>query len=1398
MNRLFTSLLSAALLCATGAQAQSISKKSAGSTAKNSNPVNALWQAIPIEQAPSKQLLAMRPGRYRVYQLNETPFRFQMFNLSFEATEGEVISLPMADGSFRDFKVWQTPMMDNEMASKYPDIRTFTAYAVSDQRITAKLDFTLFGFHAVIFEQGNTSFIDPYDRLNDGYYIVHYKKDEVRSFNERMRCEVAGDAPVIGKQKMDLPQNQLPKLDLKKGSFPPTATEAKTKSADYHDVAFAPTTNGSSIRTYRIAVSANNFYCQAATGLTTPTIAQCLSTMTTTMNRVNGVYNREFSVQMNFCTNEDQIIWPTATGSTNGTDPFNSINSNASACISQNQTTCDTRIGNSNYDIGHIFTTGAGGLAMLGVVCNNSFKAQGVTGSPMPVGDGYDIDYVAHEVGHEFGSNHTFNNNGDGSCTGNASSANAYEPASGATIMDYAGICSPDNIQPHSDPYFSGSSVVQISNLLATSENVCAAITATSNVPATLATFTQSYNIPYKTPFELTGPTAVPGAADTAITYGWFQWNLGDFGMRLNQTFVYGPIFRSYQPVYTPTRIFPRIDSVLKGNLSNAGVNNAEGEKAPDTTRYLTFRMAARAIMAGYGAIRIPDDSIHLNAYSTGAANGYAGFKVTSQGTTGIVYTGGTSQTITWNVVGTNNPPVSASNVDIYMSTDGGYTWPYTIGTFPNTGSATVTLPNPGTSTTTARIKVKGNGNVFFNINGKNFAVNPGPTTLPITGTFTVCVGSTTTLADATPSGTWTSSNGAIAPIGLTSGVVSGASAGTATITYNAGTGNVIAVVTVNAPPTAGSITGTASVCIGSVTTLAHIVSGGVWLSANPSVATVNTSGEVTGVGAGTALISYTITNGCGSATATRVVTVNAPTSVSPITGTLSVCVGASTTLADITSSGTWSSASTSIATIGATTGIVSGAAAGTAIISYIVTNGFGCVSNATAIVTVSALPSATTIPSGLVSICTGATATLSATTGTGMTYQWQLAGADITGATNSTFATTVAGNYTARITNSIGCTATSPVVTVNVSPGLAVVPFVTLAASPGNVLCSSASTVTFTPAPVNGGTTPVYNWYVNGVLAGSGAPYAYTPANGDVVTVIMTSNAPCATPDTASSAVTMTISPLATPAVSISAAPNDTVCAGNMVTFSPLPVFGGGSPAYTWTRNGTVVSSGLYYSYAPPLGQDTIMVSMISNYTCLATSAAISTPFIVTATPSLVNTLSITASATTITPGQTVTFISSAGYTGTYQWYINGTAVSGATSTSFVTNSLTNGQVVTCRVISGNACVSPNPILSNAITIQVKATGLTDLTNAGNYAVIPNPNKGTFVITGTPAAANEEVNITIVNMLGQTVYNQKAHAANGMIEEHVTLESSMANGMYLVKVTSGNDNAVFRITVDR
>jgi hypothetical protein len=605
---------------------------------------------------------------------------------TFQAATGQsgpaTLDIPMPDGSIRSFRVSESSLLPPQLAARYPSIKALTAVCVDDPTVTAKIDHTVFGFHAMVFDGSTISFVDPASSMNDGYYTAHYKSDEVMTPGITHGC-----------QSISAEARQAAKL---------TAPVERQL-------------NGYTSRKYRLAISCTWQYAQKATGTTSPSKEQVLSKMTTTMNRVNGVYERELAVTMQFVPNEDALIFTSSSGS----DPVSLYNESAGGLMSANQALCDAVIGNANYDIGHAFSTGAGGLSQVGVVCKATLKAQSVTGSENPTGDGFDIDYVAHEIGHEFGSDHTFNNNQSYACGSNAVQASAFEPGSGSTIMAYAGICSPDNIQPHSDDYFHASSLRQMFIYINGPGDACAAHTSTGNLPPGLPSFAATYTIPARTPFTLTAPDAYDSTGGADITYCWEQWNTGDFGRTQAATSVYGPLFRSFPPAQSSKRMFPSEKLMLKGITRNDTVDKASGEKLPEETRYLTFRLTARSQKGQFGCFTMADDTMHIDV----VASGTTGFTVTSQNATGLDYQGYSNQQVTWNVAGSNNAPISAAEVEIYLSPDGGKTWPHLLGTFPNTGSANVTIPNPDSNITAARFMVKAVGNIFFNVNTKDFRV---------------------------------------------------------------------------------------------------------------------------------------------------------------------------------------------------------------------------------------------------------------------------------------------------------------------------------------------------------------------------------------------------------------------------------------------------------------------------------------------------------------------------------------------------------------------------------------------------------------------------------------------------------------------------------------------------
>ena len=407
----------------------------------------------------------------------------------------------------------------------------------------------------------------------------------------------------------------------------------------------------------------------------------------------------------------------------------------------------------------------------------------------------------------------------------------------------------------------------------------------------------------------------------------------------------------------------------------------------------------------------------------------------------------------------------STGVIDLSASTAGTYTVTYTTaGTCPNTATASIT-------------------------------VNALPT---ITGTSTVCVGSTVTLTGSgTPAGStpWASSDASVATI-TSSGVVTGVAAGTTTITYTNDNGcSITETVTVNALPT---ITGTSTVCVGSTVTLtgSGTPAGSTpWASSDASVATITSSGVVTGVAAGTTTITYTNDNGCSI---TETVTVNAlPT----ITGTSTVCVGSTVTL---TGSGTpagstpWASSDASVATI-TSSGVVTGVAAGTTTITY--TNDNGC--SITETVTVNALPTIT----GTSTVCVGSTVTLTGSGTPAGSTPWASSDASVATITSSGVVTGVAaGTTTITYTNDNGCSITETV-TVNALPTIT-----------GTSTVCVGSTVTLTGSGTPAGSTPwassdasvatiTSSGVVTGVAAGT-TTITYTNDNGCSITETVTVNA--------------------------------------------------------------------------------------------------------------------------------------------------------------------------------------------------------------------------------------------------------------------------------------------------
>lgn len=646
------------------------------------------WLPLASNDAPAIGQPVLQPSKYRIYQLQVQQMKSLLASASADASSVVVISLPTPNGGLRDFKVWETPIMAQGLADRYPQIKNYTAVAVDDASVTAKVNFTVFGFDAMVYNGVNTYLVDPYTKSDDRYYFCYYKRDYPLTASNAIVCETPGDKTLAGNEIL---------IDEERAELPSNVPPLQYK------------TNGTSRRKYRLALACTGEYAAAVT-TGTPTKPAVLSAMNTTMTRVNGVFEREMNITMEIIANDDTLIYLDG-----ATDPYS--NGSGSTMLTENQQNIDNVIGTLNYDIGHVFSTGGGGIANLASVCLSSSKARGVTGNTNPVGDPFDIDYVAHEMGHQYGATHTFNS-GSGSCAGsNGVALSAYEPGSATTIMGYAGICAPDNIQSHSDDYFHAKSLDQmytnVTDVL--KGGLCPSLSASGNTPPVVPSIAQTYQVPYLTPFELEAPTVVDADHDS-LFYCWEQYDLGDFKKTFVNTRKFGPIFRSFLPSRSSVRVFPRLDSLLHNTTSYLG------EKLPDTNRTLDFKLTVRDMYNGHGGFNLSDDEVTLNVHNTAGP-----FLVLAPNTAADYWQTGSTVEVKWDVANTDASPISCSNVDIYLSLDGGYTYPITLATgTANDGTEMITVPANAT-TDKARVKVKGAGNVFFDLSNYDFKINVWP-----------------------------------------------------------------------------------------------------------------------------------------------------------------------------------------------------------------------------------------------------------------------------------------------------------------------------------------------------------------------------------------------------------------------------------------------------------------------------------------------------------------------------------------------------------------------------------------------------------------------------------------------------------------------------------------------
>ncbi|TGN30371.1 T9SS type A sorting domain-containing protein [Empedobacter tilapiae] len=617
------------------------------------------------------------PKEYKLFNLNTTNLVNDLNNIASRGkNQPHLVNIPNETGKLTKYMVEEASIMAPELQDKFKTIKSYVGKSV-DGKSTIRFSYSPFhGFSAMIQKGNEVSYIDAYTE-DLSTYISYNRKNVDDNISFACHTDDVHQQNLINQITSDIPTNKI----------------AKDGKMRKYRLALATTIEYSRYHINRAGL---------AGGTDEEKLAAVMSAINIAMTRVNGVYEKEFGVTMELVENNDKIIFIKA-------DEY--TNNDGRAMLTENQIVLDREIGINNYDIGHVFSTGGGGVAYLRSPCGDS-KAGGVTGSGAPINDPFYIDYVAHEMGHQFGAPHTFNN----SCGGNRSGSTAVEPGSGSTIMAYAGIC-PPNVQYNSDPYFSTVSVNNIYSFVTSSAGSCSVNTDSGNNEPIIEINKLSHNIPHSTAFMLEATATDPDG--DALTYNWEQTDTQIATQPPISTNKNGPTFRSLNPTTVGYRYFPNLQSIVDGKLTfetNPSGTPLSWEVIPSVARTLKFSILVRDNNSKGG--QTDRQNVTLSVKDFGP------FKVTSQATTDY-WTQNYPASITWDVAGTDANGIDTQNVKILLSVDGGKTFNYVLAeSVPNNGKYDFTVPSNVTLTKEARIMIKAIDNVFLAVNTANFEIS--------------------------------------------------------------------------------------------------------------------------------------------------------------------------------------------------------------------------------------------------------------------------------------------------------------------------------------------------------------------------------------------------------------------------------------------------------------------------------------------------------------------------------------------------------------------------------------------------------------------------------------------------------------------------------------------------
>lgn len=626
--------------------------------------VGAYCHADPLWLNTNLQVTSADSSDLRVYasklrrlEINSVQLSRDFSNIN---TTTDII-LPLPNGHNVSVKLTPSPILSEALKQQFPTFMTYSAEQHGQPQNIGRFSISHLGLFGFFRYNDKWMMLSPKYQVASQEYASYWYQDSLAPSAETKR---------ITDYLLKENQDQLPQLAHKK-----LAT-------------------GDTIRTYKLAISTTAEYTQRLGGTTANVVAELMNLV----NRINQILRIDLALQFELIDNLDIIFFNAQD------DPF--TNADAATDIEVNQQVIDEAIGNQNYDIGHVLGTNGGGLAYVGVVCNSNFKAQGYTGISNPQGERFYIDLVAHELGHQLGARHSFNAIDSGSCADGRSSSTAYEPGSGSTIMAYAGICDEQDLQSISDPYFHAISIQNIRNYVESfSAQNCGVNTDNNNAIPQIQLNNTAYTIPANTPFVLNAQAA--DGDNDPLTYTWEQFDNGGISgatrnvTELNSDNGHNPLFRSFNPVNTTQRYFPKLDDVIAGQTS-------KGETYANTDRDLRFRLTARDNKGGV------DQQDLVVTVSTANQS----FSLDNP----QLWTGLTEQIIRWDVGDTTDDPVNCANVDIQLDSDNDRIFELNLAMATiNDGQHAINVPNIASDN--ARLMLRCSDNIFYAITAEPFTI---------------------------------------------------------------------------------------------------------------------------------------------------------------------------------------------------------------------------------------------------------------------------------------------------------------------------------------------------------------------------------------------------------------------------------------------------------------------------------------------------------------------------------------------------------------------------------------------------------------------------------------------------------------------------------------------------